>query len=68
MALIHVITISTGAIQLSEIVCGEPLDVHRTRAIVLDDFVLSTLGTTTDDIERAGSGFQGQGVYEINSG
>lgn len=68
MALIHVIAISTGAIQLSKIVCGEPLNVHRTGTIVLDDFVLGTLGATSDDIERAGSGFQGQGVYEITSG
>lgn len=63
MTLIRVVTVSTRAIKLSKVVCGEPLDVYGTRAIVLNDLVLGALGTTSNDIERAGSCLQGQGIY-----
>lgn len=62
VALVHLVAVSAGAVQLAEVVHGEAGDAHSAAAVVLDDLVLGTLGTTAGDSEGAVTSLEGEGV------
>lgn len=46
VALAHDLAVSAAAVQLAEVDDGEAVDGHRAKTVVLDDLVLSALGST----------------------
>jgi hypothetical protein len=57
------LAISARAVQLAEVLNGEVFDDDGTAAVVLDDLVIGTLSTTTNDLVGAGAGtLEGEGI------
>lgn len=63
VALGHGVTVSAGAVQLTEVCDCKARDSHSATAVVLDDLVLGALRSTADDVEGAVAGLEGEGVY-----
>jgi hypothetical protein len=63
VALKHLVAVSAGAVELAEVGDGEVGDVDGSAAVVLEDFVLGTLGSAADDLGGAGFLVEGEGVW-----
>ena len=50
MAFVHIITVAAAAVQLAEVLNSEAADADGATTVVLDNLVVGTVGTTTDDV------------------
>ena len=65
VALEHLVAISAGAVEFSEVGDGEVGDVDGSGTVVLEDFVLGALGSAADDVGDTAGLVEGEGIWGL---
>jgi len=60
----HRVAIAAGAVELAKVVDGEVFDTDFAAGVVLDDLVVSTLGTTANDAVGTAAFLEGECIYD----